>query len=258
MLREGKGPPLFLLHGILGSEGIWQGVMPRLAARHEVIADTSPGHRGGAMPAQRPVSFEHIVDDAERLLDRFGIDRAHLAGNSIGGWAALELARRGRAKTVCAFSPAGAWEQDWPERKRLFKALAGLQRDTRRSRPILPTLARSGRFRAWALRHSAARGERVSRAEFLRLADDTIACEAGEDLLTSEAQLAALDPPPCPITIAWSSEDRMFPLFPFGARARELLPEAHFVVLEGVGHVPMLDDPDLVARTILARTAGAG
>jgi hypothetical protein len=136
--------------------------------------------------------------------------------------------------------------------------LAGLQRDTRRSRPILPTLARSGRFRAWALRHSAARGERVSRAEFLRLADDTIACEAGEDLLTSEAQLAALDPPPCPITIAWSSEDRMFPLFPFGARARELLPEAHFVVLEGVGHVPMLDDPDLVARTILARTAGAG
>ena len=49
------------------------------------------------------------MDDLERLLDELGLAKAHLAGNSLGGWAALELARRGRALTVCALSPAGAW-----------------------------------------------------------------------------------------------------------------------------------------------------
>lgn len=258
MLEEGKGPPLFLLHGILASEAVWHRVIPRLTSRHLVIAETSPGHRGRSMPSQRPVGLDCMVDDAEALLDRFGVETAHLAGNSMGGWVALELARRGRARSVCAFSPAGAWELDWPERKRLFKTLAGLRRDTRRSRRLLPTLARSRRFRSWALRHSAVRGEQVERDEFLQIADDAIGCEASEELLASEAQLAPIAPLPCPITLAWAGEDRMLPLERYGRRAQELVPGARFVVLPSVGHVPMLDDPELVARTILGATAGTG
>ena len=41
-----------------------------------------------------------------------------------------------------------------------------------------------------------------------------------------------------------------------GARARELVPGARFIVLDDVGHVPMLDDPELVARTILESAGG--
>ena len=84
----------------------------------------------------------------------------------------------------------------------------------------------------------------------MALADDVLGCEARTDLLDTDEQLAPLDPPPCPITIAWSARDRVLPLEVNGARARELIPGARFIVLEGVGHLPMLDDPDLVARTI--------
>lgn len=258
MLRQGEGKPLLLLHGILGGERMWRGVMATLAAQHEVIAAGALGHYNGTVPSQRPVRLADVVDDAERLLDRLGWEQAHLAGNSMGGWVALELARRGRALSVCALSPAGAWERDWEDRQRLSKTLRRLQRDTRRSRRVLPALARSGRFRGWALRDSAVHGERVSPDGLLELADDTIACTVAEDLLASPEQLDPLDPLPCPITLAWSGEDRMFAVERYGARARELVPAARFVVLEGVGHVPMLDDPDLVARTILASTAGVG
>jgi pimeloyl-ACP methyl ester carboxylesterase len=57
-----------------------------------------------------------------------------------------------------------------------------------------------------------------------------------------------LDLPPCPITLAWCAQDRIFPVDVYGARARELVPGARFIVLDDVGHVPMFDDPKVVAR----------
>src|SRR5689334_8577002 len=112
MLREGSGEPLVLLHGILGSEGVWRGVVPLLAGDFDAIATTALGHRGGLEPAERPLTIAQLVDGAERQLDELGLDRPHLAGNSLGGWIALELARRGRARTVCALCPAGFWDEE--------------------------------------------------------------------------------------------------------------------------------------------------
>jgi len=71
------------------------------------------------------------------------------------------------------------------------------------------------------------------------------------------AQIAPLDPPPCPITLAWSGGDRLLPVDVYGARARELIPGARFIVLDDVGHVPMSDDPQLVAETILTATTAS-
>ncbi|MFI4978150.1 MAG: alpha/beta fold hydrolase [Solirubrobacterales bacterium] len=253
MLREGSGEPLLLLHGILGGERMWSHVIPLLAAHHDVIAPTALGHHGGPPATVRPVRHEHVVDAAERLLDELGLEKVHLAGNSMGGHMAIDLARRGRALTVCAFSPAGAWQAGTSARQRPA-VLRATVRDTRRARPVLGLPARSRRFRHWALRYLAAHGERVSRDDFLALADDTIGCEIVEDLLRAGAQLEPLEEPPCPITLAWSGRDRLFPVDVHGARARELIPGADFIVLQDVGHVPMLDDPQLVARTILAVT----
>jgi pimeloyl-ACP methyl ester carboxylesterase len=99
-------------------------------------------------------------------------------------------------------------------------------------------------------------GERLSRVEFLDFADDIVGCSIVEDAIEDPAQLESLDPPPCDITIAWSGEDRLFPIDVYGARARQLIPGARFLVLEGVGHVPMIDDPQLVADTIRGATRG--
>lgn len=254
MLRQGSGEPLVLLHGILCSERIWGNVVGLLSGQHDVIVPTMLGHNGGQLASRRPASIEHLVDDLERLLDELGLAKAHLAGNSLGGWVALELARRGRALTVCALSPAGAWGS---ERDELVATLRRAVRDIQRSRRILPLLARSRHIRRFALRNSALYGERVSPTEFLSLTDDVIGCQISGDLFASDARLSPLDPTPCPITLAWSAEDRIFPIEDYRSRACELIPGADFIVLDDVGHVPMLDDPRLVAQTILSSAARA-
>jgi pimeloyl-ACP methyl ester carboxylesterase len=118
VLRQGSGEPLVLLHGILGSERMWSHVVPLLAQHYDVIAPTMLGHRGGRPATVRPTRMAHIVDDARRLLDELGLEQVHLAGNSLGGRVALELARLGRAQTVCALSPSGTWESGSADHRR--------------------------------------------------------------------------------------------------------------------------------------------
>jgi pimeloyl-ACP methyl ester carboxylesterase len=248
LLRAGAGSPLLLLHGVTGSARMWERVIPLLAPHHEVLAPTALGHFGGPIAERGPVRIRDVVDDAERCLDRLGFERAHLAGNSMGGWVALELARRGRARSVCALSPAGAWEAE--DRSKASRKLLLARNRSRDSMFLLPLLTRSALFRRWALRDSALHGDQVSRAELLGLVSDMLGCAAADDLLQTHEALSPLAPD-CPVTLAWSGEDRIFPVEINGAKARALVPSARFMVLPNVGHVPMLDDPQLVARTIL-------
>ncbi|SNR96140.1 Alpha/beta hydrolase family protein [Haloechinothrix alba] len=83
--------------------------MPLLEARHAVYASTLPGHRGAApLSSDRRPGVRGVTDAVERLLDDAGIERAHLVGNSLGGWVALELAERGRAQSVVeVIAPSG-------------------------------------------------------------------------------------------------------------------------------------------------------
>jgi pimeloyl-ACP methyl ester carboxylesterase len=257
MLRQGNGSPLVLLHGILCSERVWRHVVPLVAPHHDTLVPTALGHRGGSRLAERPASVRHVVDDVERLLDEQRIDKAHLAGNSLGGWVALELARRGRARSVCALSPAGFWSESTGRSDGTVARLRATMRDTRFGRPFLPLLGRSSGFRRWAMRLNAVHGDRITPSEFVGLADDLLGCTAAGDLLRTTEALGRLHPLPCPITIAWSEKDRVLPLSVHGATARERVPGARFLVLSGLGHVPMFDAPDVVARTVLESTGAA-
>jgi pimeloyl-ACP methyl ester carboxylesterase len=254
MTRQGEGPPLVLLHGILGSGRIWHRVVPFLVSRHETIVPTALGHRGGPRATVRPARIEHVVDDAERLLDGMGLATVHLAGNSMGGWVALELARRGRARSVCAFSPAGCWQVSANHDSRAVSALRGTMRRARLGRGLLPVVARSARFRRWAMRLNASHGDRIAASEFVELGRDLLGCTIADDLFGSQEALARLEANPCPITLAWSERDRIFPVSEYAERAQALVPTARFLVLEDVGHVPMLDAPELVANTVLKST----
>jgi pimeloyl-ACP methyl ester carboxylesterase len=251
-LRAGSGEPLVLLHGVTGSASMWRHVMPQLAPEFDTIALTLLGHRGGRAPHARPVCVRDVVDDAERSLDELGLCSAHLAGNSLGGWVALELARRGRARSVCALSPAGVWgpAQSTTSRAKL-KRVARL---TAATRSLLPLAARFAFIRRFSLRENAVYGERVSAQELVQLADDLLGCVARDDLLATQEALSPLQAR-CPITIAWSGRDRIFPPALHEALARSWFPDAHFVQLDDVGHVPMMDDPERVAHTIRAAVA---
>jgi pimeloyl-ACP methyl ester carboxylesterase len=252
MIRAGDGEPLVLLHGVLSSERAWTHVVPLLADHHDTAALTLLGHRGGNEPHSVPVGPDDMIDDLERQMDTLGFDTAHLAGNSLGGWAAVELARRGRARSLTLLSPAGCWEPD--QRARSLELLTGIVAATRAAREHLDPLADDPEFRRSGLRLNAVHGDRVSPDEFLAIADDVLGCVLADQLAGEDRQLGPAPEVDVPITIAWAAHDHIFPPDDHIPEARKRLPQADVIVLPEVGHVPMFDDPKLVAHTILATT----
>jgi pimeloyl-ACP methyl ester carboxylesterase len=244
--------PLVLLHGVTTSGRIWQDIVPLLSEHHDVHAPTLLGHRGGPAIQHHPAGVSDMVDAAERYLDEHGLARPHLAGNSLGGWVAIELARRGRAASVCAFSPAGFW-WDSDSHEQVLGQIRRKRALARVARPIAPLVLRSAAVRRLGLREVACNGDRLTAARVVESMDDSIDCPFMDDYSPDE-QAEPLDPLPCPVTLAWAQFDRLVPAATYGQTARERLPGAAWMFLPGVGHIPMIDDPDLVARTIMAAT----
>ena len=108
--RGGAGTPLLLLHGVGAIWRAWSPVLPYLESHHDVIVPTLAGHGGGPpLDPQVAPSVQALADALEEELDKLGLQKVHIAGNSLGGWLGMELARRGRARSLVLFSPAGAW-----------------------------------------------------------------------------------------------------------------------------------------------------
>ena len=249
------GEPLVLLHPLGMSARVWEPLRPALEPHHEFIALTTLGHHGGGAAARRPATVGDLVDDAERALNARGLERPHIAGNSLGGWMAIELARRARARSVCALSPAGSWTAGTTEQTAGARRIRRSILSARLGRPLpMPLLMRSGTVRRLVLRDAAAHGDRLTVEQTVEATRDLLGCVIAEDILTTDEELAALDPPPCPITLAWAAEDRLLPVEINGAVARRRIPQARFTVLAGTGHIPMIDEPERVARAILETT----
>lgn len=97
-----------LLHGFTDTWRTWELVLPELERHHDVLAVTLLGHAGGP-PLNGAVTDAALADSVERAMDDAGFATAHVAGNSLGGYVALQLAARGRADSVVALAPAGGW-----------------------------------------------------------------------------------------------------------------------------------------------------
>jgi pimeloyl-ACP methyl ester carboxylesterase len=249
-------PPLVLLHGLSMSASAWRETIPLVAVHHAVFTPNALGHRGGPPVQRRPVTIWDVIDAAERYLDERGLERPHLAGNSMGGFVALELARRGRAESVSAFSPAGLWTDAL--RERVMKKGRRIAAMAQMTRGITPLAMKSPSLRRRAMGGLAWHGDRISAARAAEVADDAFGCSILHDVLRNgDEQVLAMDPLPCPITLAWPEKDTVHPVGLYEMTVKERLPGAVFTILPNVGHVPMLDDPELVARTILAVTGAA-
>lgn len=250
-------PPLVLLHGVTNSATIWDEVARLLDKDFDLVVPTAAGHRGG--PAKPPhLTIGRLVDDVERLLDARGVDRAHVAGNSMGGWMALELARRGRALSVCALSPAGCWTPGAHDETGATRAIRRGRARARLAFPLARVALRSGRARRILLRDAAERADRLTYDQALDFVRDLIGCEGAPDLLGTQEFVAPMPTCPCPITVAWSGQDRIFPPHLNGVTARRLMPDARYVELADVGHIPMIDDPRLCADVIRSSTGIMG
>ncbi|GAC1619866.1 MAG: alpha/beta hydrolase [Nevskia sp.] len=265
-IELGSGPTLLLLHGLSATWRVWKPVLPLLARRFRVIALTLPGHDGGSVYEGRDDAT--VAGLAEQLIAQLrarGITQAHVAGNSLGGWLALELARRGYAQSVTAFSPAGGWTFDAEYRQiarpfRIFYALMPLIL-------FLTTLFLGfAGLRKAIGKKTMEHGDRVP-AEELRTAMRAMArTRILPGLLRSMGRIGSIEPMAAgaiPIRICWSECDQVIPWERYGKPLVARVAGAEAAIIPGVGHVPMHDDPDAIARHIgavvdAAEAAAAG
>lgn len=252
--RRGDGPPLVLMHGIGHRWQAWEPVIDLLARERDVIAVDLPGF--GASPPL-PDGSRYDLDTAVRVMaefnDSLGLDRPHVAGNSLGGLFALEAADRGLARSVTALSPAGFFTP-----MELRYAAAAL-RATRRAAAVPPAMvrrmARSPRARAMMFGLIYGRPELVGIDTLLADAAALRAAPGFEPTLRAGGGVRFTGKlTDVPTTIAWGTRDRLLRTGQ-AVRAQKNLPNARFIWLHGCGHVPMSDDPEQVARVLLEGSA---
>ncbi|HTK67978.1 MAG TPA: alpha/beta fold hydrolase [Pseudonocardia sp.] len=255
--RGGSGTPLLLLHGISVTWRSWKPVLPLLEKQHDVIAPTLLGHSGAApLPEGVEPSLEAIVDGVEAELDRLGLDKVHVAGNSMGGWVSLELARRGRARSVTVFSSAGAFGSNFRIATLVKSMGAGVRLMESHGHRIerLAWTPRGRRLLAWS------QFEHPERADPIEIIADIRAIRNAPVVrpllkVLADKPMEPLPDPGCPIRVVWARKDRVIPYKHYGQPLLERLPSAELIMLDGVGHVPMTDDPETVARLITEVTS---
>ncbi|MEJ7824699.1 MAG: alpha/beta hydrolase [Solirubrobacteraceae bacterium] len=255
--RGGGGTPMVCLHGFMETWRTWELVLDALERRHDVLAPTLAGHAGGP-PFDASAGQAGVVDAVERAMDEAGFQTAHLVGNSLGGYVALQLATRGRASSVVALAPAGGWEAGGD----LYPAIArrqaemhrGLQSASLNAEAFVSTLA----GRRSVTRPQTVAFEHIPADLLAHQVRGVAACDAqamidcalreGYDL---DAQLVT-----CPVRIVWGRSDELLALPVSAVRyRRDWLPTADWVELDDVGHAPQLDVPLQTAQLILDFTA---
>lgn len=256
--EAGAGSPLVLLHGVGANWRVWQPLIARLAQHHRVIALNLPGHPGG-VPLPGDPTVSSITDALCAQLQARGIDSAHVVGNSLGGWIAVELARRGFARSVTALSPAGAW------------ADAHAYRDLIRGLSIAFLLApliywlsfavaRFAAVRRALLASTMTHGDRMPAEALQKMLWGFKGCRMMPRLFQNVGRDGPIAPlPQCevPIRIAWSGDDRTLPFGRYGEPFMQRISAAELHIVAGAGHVPMYDATEAVLDHVLATTAQA-
>jgi pimeloyl-ACP methyl ester carboxylesterase len=256
MTRAGAGEPLLLLHGMGSSRRDFTAVADQLAERFDVLNVDLPGVGRSPVLERRP-TVAAIADAVERTLDAEGVGVVHVLGNSLGARVALELAVRGRARSVVAIAPSGLNVP--PERAFQGTGMALARVVTRTAAPLIEPLSRSAPGRATLLAPLKARAwstspeEAIGAREGFADSRDFWRTLLWGLLLDVPCGLDRID---CPITLVQGVADwvasgqtvRYLPLVP-GSRFRPLL---------RAGHAPQSDRPRTIVRLVedAARRAG--
>lgn len=252
--RKGSGEPLVLLHGFGHRRQMWEPIFDRLAENYDVIAVDQAGFGWSpALPWGTRHDAEHMAAAIAAQFPRWGIEQAHLAGNSLGGAVALELAKSGHAKSVTCLSPMG-WRNTYffTVTAVTFLIMRGV------SWAGFPKLTRFALKQDWFRKIAFAflhvHPERVSfktaYGEGMSFRYSTAYERAGIRALLYRFRDAALIPARVPITIAWATADRVLP-YSMARKAKRDLPAATHIPLPDCGHVTVVDQPEMVYDTIV-------
>jgi pimeloyl-ACP methyl ester carboxylesterase len=255
-IHVGTGEPIVLLHPFLCSQNVWRTVADQLAdtGRFEVFAPTMPGHNGGTRSGTWFMETSALVDDVERRMDQLGWDTAHVVGNSLGGWVAFELERRGRARTLTGIAPAGGWGQHAATKyETVLKFLLGGPALVA-ARLIGPRILEYPGVRRIATLPVSGPADGPSHADLVALVDDATHCTAYVQLLVKTLRLPGLlelANVAAPTHLVLCEKDRVFPT-PRGNRyfIDNLPKDTRVTRLPGLGHIPMLEAPGQITELI--------
>jgi pimeloyl-ACP methyl ester carboxylesterase len=254
--RGGSGAPMVCLHGFTDTWRTWELVLPALERRHDVLAPTLLGHAGGPPLGAEEVSEDLVVGAVERAMDAAGFQSAHIVGSSLGGYIALQLAVRGRARSVVALAPAGGWALGDDSFRRTAAHFTAMQTLLKAAVTHVDEILASPEGRRRATQFIAVNYEHIPAELLAHQMRGVVACEAVQPLidyaLTAGWQLDA-QRIECPVRMVWGTADALLQWPSAAARFREeWLPNADWVVLDDVGHCPQLDVPTETAELILA------
>jgi len=248
--RTGEGEPVVLIHGIGHRRQAWDPIVDLLAERYEVIRlDLAGFGQSPAYAAGTPYTMENACADLAANFAEWGLERPpHVVGNSLGGAISLELAARGLVSSATVLSPAGFFGRlgrIWA----LF-TLSMLRLGSKLPNRLLRVLSRSSIGRRIIGGLLYVHPERASAESSY---GDSLALKGASAFVpTIRAGLSyELDPTgiDVPVTVAWGTKDYLLP-YRQSRAARRRLPEASHVPLPNCGHVPMIDDPQLIVSVV--------
>lgn len=254
---SGSGPTLILVHGVVDRRQTWAAVLDQLTPYRRVVTVDLPGHGESA-------ALEEGDDVLGRLVDELGGfvrsvtpagERAHIAGNSLGGWLALALASRGEVASATALSPAGFFvnRADQARTRLTFRTMRGL---TRAMGSRMPETMRLRGLRYPSLAAFYGHPSQISYEDAV-IGARSLATNAMLDRVTTASfDFPPLADPDVPITVAWGRRDMILPVYQ-ARRVRDVFPQARVMVLPGIGHVPMTDDPALVGTILLGGSSAS-
>lgn len=247
---HGSGEPLLLIHGLGSAATAWKPVLPLLTSQFQVITVDLPGH--GKTPLQQGIALHPaaLSTYVAETLEDLGIEQFHVAGNSLGGWVALELAAAHpeRVKSVIGLAPAGLWLAPYNSR------VPGATTARFMAKPlhkVSPHLLKN----KWAKKI----GFGTVSPLWEQLSLETCV-DAANAMGTSEGYFPVWDSflglrfeksidSSIPITIIFGDSDNTLPVRT--SQERSLVPaHAKWIVLPQCGHAPMWDHPAEVVSEI--------
>ncbi len=252
--HQGRGEPVLLIHPFLMTHEVWTEVVDELAEDHEVLAVTLPGHWGGPDARWGATGVKDMADAVEAVLDDRGWSTCHVVGNSLGGWVAFELEQRGRARSVTAIAPAGGWTTVSMPAVRLGVTFLALAPVMWAAKPFASWAVEVRRIQTAAMSVVTAHPATVPFHVAKRAMTAAVRSHALLPVLWSavwDGGLTGLDRTSTPTQLVLCDKDRVIPWRVYAQQFLDKLPDsAERLLLPEVGHVPMLEDPQLVARTV--------
>jgi pimeloyl-ACP methyl ester carboxylesterase len=248
--RAGVGEPLVLLHGVGESAVGWRPAQDVLSRAYDVIALDFPGFGGSArFPANALPTAVALADAVEREMDRLGIGDFHVAGYSLGARVSLELATRGRIRSVVAIAPDGLGTP--PERIHQATALMAGRTMATLLAPVATLMTASALGRSLFFAMERSQPWKLTRQDARQLLLNFANAPAYEEtvLATMFDIPTGLDRITCPVLIMQGTADPLISMQ--SPRFLTFIPHAQFRWLYGLSHVPISDDPELVTRLML-------